>query len=259
MFSSDYKNELRQFMQTSLDGVMKYLKYYWMNEDCEHRLMPSQFRNKVYTDALGSNSCYPEKVTCGASKLVIMFEEYNDVVFKIPFIGTALLEEVHDTYMPFDIDPFCRASHERIGCWDYCLGEQEVYERVEWEASELEDFFCKTELLCFIDDHPVYVQERVKTMAGDVDFAEYRDSYTFSGNSLDFIENGDNKYYLRDLDWDAEGVGILFAKIYDDYGEDVAEELLRYMIEEIEDLHELNYGIDEKGYIQIFDYSGFDN
>lgn len=255
MFSSDYKNEMRKFLNHILKGSMTYLKYYWMNTDDDKSA--SEMREEIYHEVLDNNTSSPFKVKCGASKLAIMFEEFEDVVFKIPFMGSATLDEMEGQYVPYDIDVFHYADYDRG--WNYCQTDKHVYERIMNEADELEDFFCEVEFLDFIDDHPVYVQERVSKTIEDVDFSSYSKEHPISENSLDFCKEDWFQDSLKDLSWGNTEISMLFAKICDDYGENVAEELLQYMTEEIDDLHELNYGINEDGYIRIFDYSGFDS
>lgn len=256
MFSSDYKNEMRKFVEQALKGSMKYLKYYWMNTD-KYRCA-SEYREEIYNEAIEKNTDSSFKVKNGASKLAIMFEEFEDVVFKIPFIGSATLREMEGEYMPYDIDSF-RYADDEYGGWNYCMTDQHVYDRLYYEAKEITDFFCEVEFLGFVDDHPVYIQERVDKTLEDVDFDSYSKEHPVSGDSLDFCQKRWFEDSLNDLAWGNKHINMLFAKIYDDYGEDVAEELLRYMVEDIDDLHELNYGINKEGYIRVFDYSGFDN
>lgn len=255
MFSSDYKNEMRKFIEQILTGSMKYLKYYWMNSD--YGMSPSEYRETVYHETIEENTASSFKVKCGASKLAIIFEEFGDVVFKIPFIGSATLETMEGSYAPCNIEAFTYADSD--GGWNYCLADKYVYERITNEADDIEDFFCEVEFLDWIDDHPIYIQERVSKTIDDVDFDSYSQEHPVSKDSLDFCEEDWFQDSLKDLSWGNTKISVLFAKIYDDYGENIAEELLRYMIEEIDDLHELNYGINEDGYIRIFDYSGFDN
>lgn len=255
MFSSDYKNEMRKFLNHILKGSMMYLKYYWMNTDDDKSA--SEMREEIYHEVLDNNTSLPFKIKCGASKLAIMFEEFEDVVFKIPFIGSAALDEMEGQYMPYGIDAFRYATHD--GSWNYCAADKDVYQRMLDCSPELEDFFCEIEFLTFIDNHPVYIQERADKTIEDINFDNYKREYPVSHNSLDFCEEDSVKDSLRDLAWGNTNLNVLFAKIYDDYGEDIAEELLRYMTEEIYDLHELNYGINKDGYIRIFDYSGFDS
>ena len=90
----------------------------------------------------------------GATKFVLIpLDKKKDYVIKIPFTGE--WDEFEDEYTEF-----CN-SNDRERPWDYCGGEAWRYKI----ASEfgLEDYFAETKLIGFINEYPIYVQERCVT------------------------------------------------------------------------------------------------
>ena len=103
----------------------------------------------------------------GATKLVLIPESEEDYVIKIPYTGCWSQEEgfySNDVYHSGYTDylEFCNGEGQENE-WDYCEGEVQRYQIAK--ENGLEQCFAKTEFVGYINDYPIYVQEKCVTFS----------------------------------------------------------------------------------------------
>lgn len=105
----------------------------------------------------------------GATKLAIIpITEEKDYVIKIPYTGSYQFEEGYynslnyyipskDTYWEF------YGGEEEERPWDYCANEVKRYKTAEERG--FANCFAKTELLGYVNNYPIYIQEKCITFS----------------------------------------------------------------------------------------------
>lgn len=182
-------------------------------------------------------------VMYGCTKVVVFCDTLKDYVIKIPFLGTV------------DSVDGKRRYYENAGMfkWNYCALESQIYE--EACAAGLGDMFCGTMFCCYIDRYPVYVSEKSELTLDETEFvcSSSDGSYWVRDKSASVIaEYSIDPYLIAGLDKNTAGM------FYDCYGEDRADALIDFLLENgINDCHDGNiaYVGDE---IKLIDYSSFD-
>lgn len=176
------------------------------------------------------------KSSCGATKGVLIFKNLSFVI-KIPFLYC-------------DGDRLCGAN-EAINNWDYCEQEAIRYQRAVEEG--LEKVFLKTELLDWIEDYPIYIQEYANIFSR-LERSTYK-NYIKTGTCEDeevireICESCDYYYHGLPSEWEAD----LFAN----YGEDFFKKFMNYLDDTgIDDLRSTNVGYIGKIPVLV-DYAGF--
>jgi hypothetical protein len=176
----------------------------------------------------------------GATKMVFIFEEDEDHVYKIPFLGT----KINNNFIMFTEANNNNPILEKYSAWDYCEIESEVYKFAENEG--LGDMFAATYKIGTLDNGiPVYYSDRVEELEDDdYEFKNYKNSKKLS----EYI-NSDGSV---DIDDD------VIVKLVDCYGKKKVEQLVDFLDELwIGDLLPWNIGKDRNGNVVIFDYSGY--
>ena len=241
MISNKYRQELIDFLENAL-------KYIDVAELAKHY---NNANNWKYDELLAHTDCYYK---LGASKIVLCFDEFDDIVIKIPFTGHFISGEYEEFYYAG-----LNVNTTLDNDWDYCEAEMTIFQEIESDYPELTDFFCETEFLGYIQEHPFYIQERVKTVASKMDSQEYLETYSPSEENIkslsESLEYSDFIGFLTDKD---DTLNI-FGVSCDNYGIDLIKELIEFCDKHIEDLHNSNYGFNNEGVIQIFDYCGFND
>lgn len=184
----------------------------------------------------------------GASKGVIIPSGASYVI-KIPFQGYEESYYIKDENgYDSEISTFYNFEGARFGEHDnYCLDETILWRKAK-EAG-IEDAFCKTKLLGFVQEYPIYVQERAET---------YKERKRKSGLSNYSTEETDRtssyceekKYRVFDPIWQTDALKY--------YGEDKFNKIMNFLKENFidDDLHSSNIGyIGDKPV--FIDYSGF--
>lgn len=239
MISNKYRQELIDF----LGNVLKDID---IQEVARHKTSAHSFYSTLF-----------KKVGCtcdlGASKIVLFFEEFDDVVIKIPFTGQYMNGEYEEfSYAGMNIPSGC-LYHD----WDYCEAEEAIYQEILSEYPELADFFCETEYLMSIQDHPIYVQDRVKNITAQMDESEYVEKYSPSKKSIKIVDENFQETSFFSSDWDT--FLAIFGVACDKCGFDLVKDLCDFCDEYIEDIHDSNFGFNSDGIIKIFDYCGFND
>ena len=102
----------------------------------------------------------------GATKLVLIpFAEEKNYVIKIPYTGTyysynGYFSGSHNQYYHRSTEYYEDYNYANDGerPWDYCATEVERY--IIAEDGGFAPYFAKTDLLGFVNDYPIYIQEK---------------------------------------------------------------------------------------------------
>lgn len=243
-FTQEYKNEVFNFLDKVFDKhCARSLLYAPEDGDMDS----SDALNELFDDVMYILNADWWKA--GASKIVFYFEEFKDIVVKIPFHGSCcgIIDEEGfvDTSDPINFD----------GCdvgdgWDYCLKESLVYEQ-KIEKSKYKDMFAATEYIGTLYDCPIYIARYV-----DSDSAHQGGRY--SADSLETAKNLRKTLNKEKIYTQFDTVTLAF--LVETMGEKGSEDFIRFLEDaKIDDMHDENYVITEDSKIIIIDYSGFDS
>lgn len=175
----------------------------------------------------------PRSYNRGATKLVLT-PMNADFVIKIPFRGEIWGDS---GYVDFE-------NADEPDGWDYCKVETLQYKKAE-EAG-LEQFFAKTELIGYVNDYPIYIQQKAEI------FEDLRDpDYDYEEDDLNATRDTCNK-----LEIGCFNVGWL-TDFLDFFSEGELQTLSKHLSNNrIGDLHGGNLGYIE-GQPVIVDYSDY--
>lgn len=208
----NYQEILSGLEKTILDGTNDF--HAKNNEDFLKSLGKKLF-NGLYNYAYG------------ATKFVIIpDDEKIDFVIKIPYTGSSDYEDGwysgtnNQYYHPGydDYYPFENGTYEERP-WDYCAIEVQRY--AEATLNGFADCLAKTKFLGFVNDYPIYIQEKCETLTSvhqNHKYSEKEKSYTeslckwWTPISYDWLTDfrlffGDHKLknfinFLHDYEWD---------------------------------------------------------
>ena len=205
--------------------------------------LPRSFRENYYVEE-------------GATKIVFVSKNENYVI-KIPFCGQepddwgsySCSDSRYDNSF-FDCGcPSCYSPFEFAGepnGWDYCKAEVLLYEKAK--EAHLEKHFVKTTLIGYVNNHPIYLQQKA-TIFNDLEMSEnyHYKSEEQLNRSKTLCSTNDVRCF--NATWIAD-----FIEYYD-------EETfltLAYHLENnyIDDLHRSNLGY-INGRPVIVDYAGY--
>lgn len=250
MFSTEQKKELLQFVTHVFTGYIDEYSYY-IHRERQHRESLERLQEHV-SNLYNDVTFYAKR---GASKHTFIFSNFDDVVVKIPFKGTAYISDENE----IEVDSIFEFASDSYEGWNYCETDISVYNDMLADAPELADFFCKVEFLCEVDGHPIYIQEKADMLADDIYDQDYKSHYPTSEKSLQECISGSLSDSIYEGFYENDVIPLLIARVCDEYGEEIAASLTDYCARNIYDLHELNYGVDKNGIIKIFDYSGYND
>lgn len=218
----------------------------------------------------------PCSISFGASRFCII-PENEDFVIKVPFIGESqtywfngedededLLEHIHqnciitkedDDSIDF-IEPFTGCSFLEEHYQDYCETEIAILDYISSEYENLKPFFCNLKEIGTFNGITVYKQSKV-TPIESTKFAcydiysssksQYSEKYNSLKNSCNTYES---KYMMKKLN------PIWLITVASLFGTNTLKDLLDFTYNNIDDLHEGNYGWIENIPV-IFDFAGF--
>lgn len=122
-------------------------------------------RNNEFINSLGFDFNNNYNYAFGATKLALIpVSKEKDYVIKIPYTGSYNHESGYysDIYHPGREDYWAYYAAEcEDRPWDYCGGE--VYRYAIAESEGLAECFAKTKLLGYINNYPIYIQEKCIT------------------------------------------------------------------------------------------------
>lgn len=187
-----------------------------------------EYYHEYITEKLGCS-----KYDAGCSKLVLFFDEFPDIVIKIPFLGVRILDEDGDI-----------VTH-RSFCKDYCDCEVNIY--YDSFYYDLQDIFAAEKFIGLYNGVLFYAQERC-----DQEYCGLREVTEDSKSKACKLSEKKKlgKYSeLRDY----------LPVIIDQYGEEYADRLLDFIEEkDISDLHDGNIAF-YHGVFKFIDYSSFES
>lgn len=215
--------------------------YYNDGYDCDFSIY-----NEI-AEEMGARWC-----NAGVSKVVFYFDEFPEIVFKIPFIGVRLLNEDGDY---FNCKYYSEAnsidsSFAEFSDSDYCAIEAELFNLADYYG--VGSIFAKTEYAGEYKQIPFYISEKIESPNFyDYDYNYYRHA------SVETKKTAQN--ILRDSDCEDYNFNVTYlALIIDQYGKAMAEEFMYFItVFKVQDLHCGNVGWDSNNNFRIFDYSGF--
>lgn len=210
------------------------------------------------------NSMGADCVHSGCSKSVFHFNEFEDYVFKIPYIGYSYIED-EDTqyykdcakeervpsYFCFDdVTLYKNASNDGlypVDANDYCAAEEYIYRMAR--KYKVHQMLAKTTFLGFVCGIPVYVSAN----AGKT-YSPKKQSNETSKIAKDMIDKSRKEH----KDSYSELYTTECCVFIETYGRKATKRFIDFIYKEkISDLHIGNYGYDALGNLKIIDYSGF--
>lgn len=202
-------------------------------KDCDFsgRLTKDNFEEKILNN-LPEDFSY--KYFYGVSKLCII-PTGADYVIKIPFNSSWY--DADEEY-----EDFVSASGDFRHEWDYCFAEVICYQEAKRE--KVHQMFCKARLLGYIDDYPIYIQQRAITY------------YDLKGEDTTDARTPNTTEYCNKKGFSCfNSVWIADAMEY--YGQNVFNRMMSFIKSyNIGDLHDENVGYIGKQPVLI-DYSDF--
>ena len=216
-------------MQYDLEEIKGYLENFSLNEDGGF----TDWDSEEFVGSISNPNIPAFNWEEGATKLVII-PDGRDYVIKIPFNGR---------YEYGDFFYFNGAYGSSFD--DYCASEKGIYE--DAEEAGFGEMFLPIELVCRIDGHPIYVQERVEM----IDEMPNQASYASEKSKDKIYEEYQNGVrYIGSPVWAASCLDTLGS--YEEY-----QRFLGFIDEEgISDLHRGNLGYCN-GHAVIVDYGGY--
>jgi hypothetical protein len=210
------------------------------------------------------NSMGADCVHGGCSKSVFHFNEFEDYVFKIPYIGYAYIadedtqyykdcaeEERVPSYFCFDdVTLYKNASNDGlypVDANDYCAAEEYIYRMAR--KYKVHQMLAKTTFLGFVCGIPVYVSAN----AGKT-YSPKKQSNETSKIAKDMIDKSRKEHKDSYSEFYTTECGVFIET----YGRKATQRFIDFLYKEkISDLHNGNYGYDALGNLKIIDYSGF--
>ena len=215
-------------------------------------------RNIDYEDAsllssVGENPFYIEgiegfEIHYGMTKLCIYpLSRKIPYVIKIPITHIYKYEENENNdedYYDEDEDFFINRKAIKIGSakQDACDVERVIF---EYFSSNVQDIMAENYYIDTYNGIPVYIQEKA--------YVSYATNFSIHGCKVGL----DNEIsFLMDINSDIENKDFVYNVILN-YGVKEAIEIFEAIGNEIDDLHDENYGYNREGKPIIFDYAGY--
>lgn len=225
-----YLNDLFDFLKGRLDMLTsdEVDQLHWCYED-EYDECEIECWHEEIIDKLGCT-----RYALGCSKIVLFFDEYPDVVVKIPFDGVRSVDSGKD----FEV-----VTNEWNFIHNYCAEELDIwYEAVE---ANVEKVFAEEAFVGRYHDLSLYAAERCNM---DYGYA------AMTAPSEDSKEKA--KKITKDVYSEANEY---IPTIIEQHGEEFAKKVLDFIEEfDINDLHSDNVGF-KCGLFKFVDYSSYDD
>lgn len=224
-----YLNDLFDFLKDRLDMLTsdEVDQLHWRYEDDYDECEIDGWHEDI-VDKLGCT-----KYALGCSKIVLFFDEYPDVVVKIPFDGVRNVDYEKD----FEI------TNERNFIHNYCADELDIwYEAVE---ANIEEVFAEEAYVGMYHNLDLYAAERCNM---DYGYSELSNPSEDSKEKAKKITEG---IYSE--------VNEYLPTIIEQHGEEFAEKVFKFIEDfDINDLHDGNVGF-KCGLFKFVDYSSYDD
>lgn len=194
----------------------------------------------IAADIVGASS-----YNSGATKLVFFFDEFPEVVVKLPLLGDAVYDAESGEFLKIE-NKYLGAQYSSSTPGDYCSQEETLY--LYAESCCVEQFFTETEYICTCGELDIYVSKR----------ADCKDVW---GLGVSEETSKKARAFKKEIE-DADSY-LLFDDMYLDFLVEAGYELSSIMDlltfirdYEVSDFHSDNWGFVD-GKIRIIDYSGF--
>lgn len=203
-------------------------------KDCDFsgKLTSDNFEERIIDNLPES---FSHRYFFGASKVCII-PEGADYVIKIPFNSSWY--DADEEY-----EDFRSATSDENHTWDYCFAEVLCYKEAKRE--KVHRMFCKARLLGYVNNYPIYIQERAVTycdLNGDDDREDAR-----TPSTRDYCRK--NGFSCFNPIWIADAL--------DYYGQKMFNKMMSFIKSyRIGDLHDENIGYIGQRPVLI-DYSDF--
>lgn len=233
ILSLEESNKIQYRVRNLFSKINDFYDFMWINK--------ADYEPIDYLDELWNlDDIYDIKY--GSSKAVLFCNFLDEYVLKIPFLGEMVLGVKCERFKNADI------SHNS---WDYCEAEAKIYKSACEDG--ISNLFCGIELLCQINNFPVYIAEKC-TSTLDENFDLYNSSEDGIRYARAKSEKNKDKFLVRKPgDMEEEVVGLF----YDSWGEKNTDKLLDFLVDnDVSDCHNGNVGFKD-GKIRLIDYSGF--
>lgn len=179
----------------------------------------------------------------GMSKVCLFFNDYPDIVVKIPIHGYVTYYDDDEDCEYGDAYDYCGAKVGDSHTWDYCAAEEFIYK--EAEKAGIEDMFAETEFIGETDSgYPVYASKRISDKPKCV-VRKDRDK------TFEYIKKNDIRCGLLGR--------CLVADMLEAYPASMVLDAIGFMRKfDIDgDMHCGNYMHDDNGNVVFVDYSDF--
>lgn len=205
-------------------------------------------KNGDFFGSMDNDFCNHYDYAYGATKLVLIpLNEKDDYVIKIPYTGSYYHESGYynsDTiYYPprTDYYDYIAADNDERS-WDYCASEVKRYLLAEKEG--FAECFAKTKLLGYVNNYPIYIQEKCIT------FSDCKNKHKHSEEERLKTSKCCNFYYGINKDW------LTDFRLY--YGEKFLLKFINFInnMQWDDDLRNENIGYIKNRPVLI-DYAGF--
>ena len=206
-------------------------------------------KNYDFMATMGEDFCKSFSYEHGASKFVLIPIEKSDFVIKIPYTGYYWENEDEDdsnseNYYQIGTEEYEEyyGANEGERPWDYCATEALRYKIAK--ENGFEQYFAKTELLGYVNNYPIYIQERC------IPLSNCRKDHRYSKKERSITSDLCGKYYNINEDW------LTDFRLY--YGNEKLIEFIHFIEnnEWDDDLRSENIGY-KNGRPILIDYSGF--
>ena len=184
----------------------------------------------------------------GFTRVCIIPHKKTDWVIKIPMthIYTESWSDDEEDYGNYDSESFL--GYKCVGkvIEDMCDEEIAIYENADTNERRV---LAEIKYVGEYHGIPIYVQERIKRNENDAKEKDIKYGYTNGAALSNEIDA------LNQLTWDYSDV--FYHNLILSYGFKMAYGIVRFLSNNVEDIHEYNYGYDYNGLSKVFDFAGY--
>lgn len=194
------------------------------------------------------NACGADGYDLGMSKICMYFDDYPDIVVKLPIRGATCYEEDPESdtleWIENDTIDYSHAVVENGTTWDYCAAEEFIYNKAV--VLGISPMFAQTMRIGTTEGgYPVYASEKIDDCPSKLTKPQFDKCLR----------------YVRDAKFKTCLGNSLVANMVASYPimmvMEAVEFMRRYNVDT--DMHEGNYRFNENGDVVLIDYSDFND